>query len=518
MLTASEYYALQAGASQGLALLWLTVAVALLSLSVVNRAVPVRLNIALPFPALSLPRLAVAPMGLILLGGLALRLVRIGENLWYDEAFTAGIASLPFDRLGAAVAGDVHPPLWYGIEWLFVHLLGTSEIALRLPSLLFGLGTVLIIYRLALVLQLGERTALVAAAIVAVLPAQLYYSVEARAYTFLSYLALYALAALLGRKRTQFAVMVALLPITHNLGYVYAAVLGIMALHRYGRHAIKPLALASLPALLWLPSSISQSRDIADGFWLGTLTPASLLDPLLTMTIGRKVAEWSALPSYALVILLLLVSAWFCRRWLAWPDGRLLLAFAVGVPAAVALASVVWRNVYLDRGLMPCVLALVLLWAHTLRWHPRRGLLTALTALALAFGVAGYLSSDANTREPAAAPLLAGCAGADHVYTSGIPAALFSDYYLPQPVTLWPNANDLNQSLPMESKQAFGWHLGQIDRLSGDVCIVTFTTPLTSDAERQHLRTVLTMHPPHAGRHDAINMTWHIDTYRVEIQ
>lgn len=515
MLTLEEYYALQAGASNGLALLWLTVAVALVIFGLIVRTASI--NVTMPMPSMPLPRLRVQPLALILLIGLVVRLVRIGEPLWYDEAFTAGIAVLPLGNLPAAIAGDVHPPLWYLVEWLFVHLFGSSEIVLRLPALLFGIGTVLMLYRLALALQLGEAVALIAALIVALLPAPVYYSAEARAYSLLSYMALYALVALVAGKPRPFVVCVALLPITHNLGYVYAMVFGLLALWRYRREWLRPLALTTLPGLIWLPSLLAQSRDVADGFWLGNLTLAGVLDPLLTMTVGRKIAEWSVLPVYVIVIVMILMSLWWCRRWVHWDDGKLLFGFMFGVPALVALTSFGWRNVYLDRGLLPCVMVLVILWANTLVYHPRRKLLTALTGMALGVGMVGYISADANTRQPVQPVLALGCAGADAIYTTGIPAALFSSYYLPQSVTLWPAANDMNQTLPLSAKQAFGWNLSSFDRMTGTVCIVAFTTPLTSQAETEHLNSLFDRFPIVARQHTEINQTWHIDTYRLEM-
>src|SRR3990172_8957004 len=81
---------------------------------------------------------------LLFCSALAVRLFHLGsESLWYDEAFSAHLAALPLPRLIAATAGDVHPPLWYIIEWLMVHTLGASEFSLRLPAALASAGGVL---------------------------------------------------------------------------------------------------------------------------------------------------------------------------------------------------------------------------------------------------------------------------------------------------------------------------------------------------------------------------------------
>src|SRR5690606_16059505 len=70
----------------------------------------------------------------------ALRVVGMWiPQLWYDENFTLILARLPFDRMIAATAGDVHPPLWYLIEWGWLRLFPDPGLVpawtLRIPAL-----------------------------------------------------------------------------------------------------------------------------------------------------------------------------------------------------------------------------------------------------------------------------------------------------------------------------------------------------------------------------------------------
>jgi len=121
-------------------------------------------------------------LALILLLGLGLRLWRIDAALWYDEAFSAWLARLPLTSLVEAALGDVHPPLYYLILAGVTRLAGHSEAALRLPSLLAGLGLIWLVYRLASALGQSRNTALVAALLCVISPFQVYYSQEARPY------------------------------------------------------------------------------------------------------------------------------------------------------------------------------------------------------------------------------------------------------------------------------------------------------------------------------------------------
>jgi hypothetical protein len=527
MLTASEWYALQTRADNGLLLLVITVGAVLL-LGVWFRrllfahtafALDVRWSMPAPLP-LPLVSMRLAPIGWIALAGLLLRLPGMLRPLWYDEVFTANIAAVRFDQLAAAILGDVHPPLYYLIEWGIVRLFGSSAIALRFPALLFGVGCVFLTYRLVLVLKLNERTALIAAALVAVLPATIYYANEARAYSLLLYMALYALTAVLSNRPKAFFVCGLALPYLHNIGYVYLGVFSLIALiihRREWRRWLNWIVLAGVLSALWLPFLLQQSRDLTDGFWLPQVTNlGSVFAPALTMTMGIRQPGHLLIPVYAPSIGMSLIGVFMARRWLAGSvSGRVLAVVTFGIPALVALVSVLWAPVYLHRALLPCVVGLVILWAIALDKQPRWGLLLA---PAIALAIAGTYAPEIE--RPNAGPIFEqACAGADAIYATGVPAALYASHYLPaQTLSLWNGANDNNQTLSADAKSAFGFESRALDFLDGDVCIVTFTTPLTRDVERSYIASVLAAHPITASDHRQMNETWVIDIYRLSVQ
>ena len=84
------------------------------------------------------------------------------ENLWLDESFSWAQATMSYGDMMGTVMVDVHPPLYFNILFATVNVLGESEFALRLPSVLFGLLTVWMVYLVGLRLKLG-RYALAAA-------------------------------------------------------------------------------------------------------------------------------------------------------------------------------------------------------------------------------------------------------------------------------------------------------------------------------------------------------------------
>jgi mannosyltransferase len=121
--------------------------------------------------------------GLVILAA-ALRFSTLDlQSFWYDEAFTP--VHVLHRSLWATLRAVSHtentPPLWYVIAWADARVLGTGELALRLPSALAGVATVPVAWAIGRELT-GRRAALVAAALVAVNPLFVWYSQEARAY------------------------------------------------------------------------------------------------------------------------------------------------------------------------------------------------------------------------------------------------------------------------------------------------------------------------------------------------
>ncbi len=133
----------------------------------------------------------------ILLGGLALRLINLGgRNLWYDEAFAVLYAEKSFGAIlygtvtpvGGAAA-DVHPLLYYFFLHIWMGLFGQSPFVVRLPSVIFGLGTIVLTFLIGREL-FDWRTGLLAALMAAVAPFHVNYSQEARMYSLLCFLSL----------------------------------------------------------------------------------------------------------------------------------------------------------------------------------------------------------------------------------------------------------------------------------------------------------------------------------------
>lgn len=120
----------------------------------------------------------------ILFLGLSLRLISLNQSLWLDEAInTLAVKNYSlFDLLTQYSRADFHPPGWFIILWFWTKVFGYSEVAVRMPSVIFGTLTIWFVYLIAKKL-VSKKLGLLAALIIAVNPLHIYYSQEARMYS-----------------------------------------------------------------------------------------------------------------------------------------------------------------------------------------------------------------------------------------------------------------------------------------------------------------------------------------------
>ena len=120
----------------------------------------------------------------LLLGGF-LRFYRLGyQSIWGDEALTLQVYTVGsnFSQLLSNIwHRGFHPPLYFIIAHYW-YLLGTSELMLRLPSAVFGIAAIPVMYLVARRL-FGNTAAGISALVIALSPFHIWYSQEARMYS-----------------------------------------------------------------------------------------------------------------------------------------------------------------------------------------------------------------------------------------------------------------------------------------------------------------------------------------------
>lgn len=121
---------------------------------------------------------------IILLAGLILRLINLNQSFWLDEAISALTARQQFPYQWFGISGDFQPPLYYLILHFWMRFGNWQEWFLRVPSVVFGVLTIVAIYKFCCQL-LGKKTAVLASLLMATSQFHIYYSQELRMYSLL---------------------------------------------------------------------------------------------------------------------------------------------------------------------------------------------------------------------------------------------------------------------------------------------------------------------------------------------
>ena len=125
--------------------------------------------------------------------------------MWLDETFSVWLANHSIgDMLQWIVKIDQHPPLYYLLLHYWIAHYGDTPYSVRLLSVLFGVGTIPMIYLIGKRMS-GWVMGLAAALILALSPFHIYFAQETRMYTLLTFnaaAAIYALVRLLTDPRS----------------------------------------------------------------------------------------------------------------------------------------------------------------------------------------------------------------------------------------------------------------------------------------------------------------------------
>jgi mannosyltransferase len=249
---------------------------------------------------------------LILILGFGLRLISINQSLWLDEATSALTTKMNlryfFEKF---IPGDFHPPLYYLLLRIWSSFFGSSEIALRSLSIVFGVGTIYIVYLISKACAnqnlVGKKIGLIAALLLATSGLHIYYSQEARMYsmsTFLVALLIYFFVKTLRERGVgnwvAFGITLGLIAMTDYLPLLVLPAIWIFAFlekkdfYWWKKFIMSHIILAIL-GLLWLPVFLQQLHSginvtNTSPAWVNVLGVFSIKDILLIpvkFMIGR---------------------------------------------------------------------------------------------------------------------------------------------------------------------------------------------------------------------------------------
>ena len=340
-------------------------------------------------------------MILILILAAALRLWGLGsESLWLDEALTVKKIEAALPDFVLHFAYETQAILYYFIEKLWCGVAGTSEWALRFPSVVYGLAAVLGTFLLTRAL-FSPVAGLYAALFMAVNPFAVHYSQEARPYQLFLAAAVFSVYYVLrvlrdGSHRSR-------------VGYVCSTVVALyshpLALLLWGVHATALLpadvrgtdwrqaarrlfGVMSLSALLFLPQVLLSSAMVVAKM-LG-VSPAGWIPvpsfAAIPATVQHYFMHPLLAPAVVLVIIAVVIFVLLKRRRLPsalWIPAALLV-FGILGPWVI---SRVLTPVYVDRYTIPALAGLILFLAWSLSIMPLRLRAAAVALLLIPTGL-----------------------------------------------------------------------------------------------------------------------------------
>ena len=131
--------------------------------------------------------------------GILLRVYNLGfQSIWIDEAFS--IYNAQHSVASIISLQDTSPPLYHLLLHLWIQAFGTSAIAARSLSVVFGSLLIIATYLLAAYL-FDKEVGIIASMLVAISPLFIYFSQEARAYCL--FFLLSVIKAVLNRERAE---------------------------------------------------------------------------------------------------------------------------------------------------------------------------------------------------------------------------------------------------------------------------------------------------------------------------
>jgi uncharacterized membrane protein len=319
---------------------------------------------------------------LILALGTALRLFHLGsQSFWWDEVYSA---SLSAQKLETVISRFGQTPAFYHILLHLWQYLGQSDGTIRLLSVLFGVITLWIVYRLGREF-LNRTQGLMCAFLIAISPFHVWYSQEARMYSLL--ILLCTLATLFfvrflkrshGWPGLWWALTTALGLYTHYYALFVLAfqLLYMMIFWRRYRElwprvfwALATIMLLIVPILLIFFPGGRYAMVCAEGAGRNPLRPFSVPYTFFALSLGfsygpsvselHRLAAWSTvrpylgsiLPAGAVYVTLFVLglrSLWRDRRRLAFVLLYLLVPIAAACLAVLALPQLSYNVRYVS--------------------------------------------------------------------------------------------------------------------------------------------------------------------------
>jgi mannosyltransferase len=288
---------------------------------------------------------------IILLTGAAIRFYNLGAiDLWFDEAITARGAK-------GFVTNDIQPPLYYSLLGLWLVFAPENEFTLRFLSVIFGILSLFVIYKIGKKL-FNPETGLLSALILCFSPIHIWYAQEARGYTLSIFLALvatfYFVSALNEGKKWQWVIFGFFTALGLYANYYSLFLWFPEALIVIGKNdtkaGIKWLTIKVLTLVAFLPYFTvfcKQISRVGEVFWLSCPSFRSVIVTFENFNVGYSASQlvyWLSLPVYGALFLIGILAL---KK-----DKRIFLLSFLFMPLALIYLTANFLPIYIDRQLL----------------------------------------------------------------------------------------------------------------------------------------------------------------------
>ena len=238
---------------------------------------------------------------LIIMLGLVLRINNLGtESFWYDEI--GSIANSTID-LSTIFFRFQHAPVYFFFLRCWMKLVPTSEFWLRFPSVIFGVGSILLLYKLGKIL-FNKTVGLISSFLLSLSPFHLFYSQEVRHYSLFVFLTLLSMFFIIKIAKKQFiadsklyiyyALATVLLLFTHHFAIFVVFSQNLLFLLQKVKQKKKWIftqAIMLLVYLTWFASYLTfffqENEYLILGFsWIAKPTPLSFINIFRVFAYG----------------------------------------------------------------------------------------------------------------------------------------------------------------------------------------------------------------------------------------
>lgn len=295
------------------------------------------------------------------------------QSLWRDEAFSVLIAEKNVFEIFKLSAQDTSSPFYYILLHYWMILFGSSEVAIRIMSLIFHLLTAVVIFFIAKKLIRVSYADVLIALTTLLNPFLLQYAFEARTYSLVTFLSITALYLITLKKNLTAGIFLGLAILSHNFAILTFFVFTIwwIFISRVKLQFFELLKLVSFPLLtliLWGSVIWTQWSKFTHDFWISKPTISTLINSFQILSSGELSYPIRPMLNLFSIILFVCAGLVWIRKEKNKDDYIVLLIFSlIFIPIIITFFfSLFFTPVYYERYLILTTPMLILFIGYSL--------------------------------------------------------------------------------------------------------------------------------------------------------